>query len=224
LRRINDEELFLDKLARENEEAGMEKRQHEDYVPINKWLVPYLGIEKHHVATSGGAIDNINVLPAFTPSMSPLGQSHLPNLVEITDVSANSSSPMMESHGYTVQSRVSSPVGEADETQGDIYSDLAQDCMLLCASRWHNTHENIVHEYYTQQSSTIETSWDQVRSIHSMNLFTEDPRNLRDTSSCQVSPYQAKIQKKQLVDCSTTRPISSPSCLVIACKSNSMQR
>jgi hypothetical protein len=41
-------------------------------------------------------------------------------MVEVSDVSANSSSHMMESHEYTVQSLVSSPVGEADEIQGDI--------------------------------------------------------------------------------------------------------
>jgi hypothetical protein len=118
---MDDDELFLNKLARENEKVGMKKRQQEDYyVPINNWLVPYLGLEKHHEATSGGVIDNIIVLPAFTPSMSPPGQSHLPNLVESTDVSANSSSLMMKSHGYIVHSLVSSHVGEADETQRDI--------------------------------------------------------------------------------------------------------
>jgi hypothetical protein len=48
-----------------------------------------------------------------------------------------------------------------------------------------------------------------------VDLFTEDPQNLHDTSIYQVSPYQAKIQKKQLVGYCMTRPISSPTVLAI---------
>jgi hypothetical protein len=43
---MDDQELFLDKLARESEEAEREKGLQLDQVPVNKWLVPYLGVEK----------------------------------------------------------------------------------------------------------------------------------------------------------------------------------
>jgi hypothetical protein len=115
---MEDQELFLDKLARENKEAEMEMRQEEEQVPVDKWLVPYLGLEKDYVP-AGEGIKSVTVLPAFTPSMTPLDKSQWPNLVEVSDITTQSGSPVMVSQGYTVQSPVSSPVDEVEEIHGD---------------------------------------------------------------------------------------------------------
>jgi hypothetical protein len=113
---VDDQELFLDKLQRENEEKAKEDEGSVvvDHV-ADKWLVPYSVGNQGQDYVSVGVSKKVLVSSAVNVHVSPVGKRFWPSLVTITDVSEESASSVMGSREYTVQSPISPPVDDVEQ-------------------------------------------------------------------------------------------------------------
>jgi hypothetical protein len=130
---VDDQELFLDKLQRENEEKA---KKDEGSVVVDcvaeKWMVPYSVGNQGQVGASVDVSEKISVSSAVNVHVSPVGKRFWPSLVTITDVSEESASSVMGSREYTVQSPISPPADdvEQEDTAATRFSSRLQDNVM----------------------------------------------------------------------------------------------